>query len=129
MHLVDTNILIWIIRGEKNYIQWFDNLKEGASLSISAVTIAEIYKNVFPSELNNTQEIINEFKVWDVTANIAKQGGLYWQQYTKKFKNLSIMDCIIAATAKEYDLRLLTLNTRHFPMNDISVLDPLKKSY
>lgn len=128
MYLVDTDIIIWIIRGEKKYVQWFDDLKEGTVLSISSISIAEIYKNVFPSELENTQDILNKFKVWDVTAIVAKRGGLYWQHYEKKLKALHIFDCIIAATAKEYNLSVLTLNTRHFPMSDIRVVDPGKKS-
>lgn len=127
MYLVDTDIVIWIVRGDKKYVQWFENLKKGTSLSISSVTVAEIYKNVFPSELINTEATINSFAIWDVTTSIAKQGGLYWQQYIKRFKNLNILDCIIAATAKEYDLTVLTLNTRHFPMKDIHAIDPLKK--
>ena len=87
--------------------------------------INEIYKNALPSELENTEQTINEFGIYDVTAKIAKQGGLYWQQYAKKFKNLHILDCIIAATAKEHNLTVLTLNTRHFPMNDIRILNPV----
>lgn len=121
MYLVDTDILIWIIRGERQYVQWFEDLKKGTSLSISSVTIAEIYKNVFPSELVNTEAIINDFTVWDVTGSIAKQAGLYWQQYTKRFKNLSLLDCMIAATAREHDLTLLSLNLKHFPMKDIKM--------
>lgn len=128
MYLVDTDIVIWITRGEKKYVDWFQRLKQGTSLSISSITIAEIYKNVFPIELANTETTINEFTVLDVTSSIAKHGGLYWQQYIKRFKNLSILDCIIAATAKENDLTVLTLNTRHFPMKDIRAIDPLKRS-
>lgn len=127
MYLVHTNIVIWIIRGATKYVSWFDQLKSGNVLTISTITIAEIYKNVFQSELLNTQEVINEFSLYDVTANIAKQAGFYWQQFSKKYKNLNILDCIIAATAKEHNLRLLTLNTRHFPMDDIKVIDPGKK--
>ena len=127
MYLVDTDIVIWITRGEKKYVNWFQDLKQETLLSISSITIAEIYKNIFPSELTNTEAIINDFAVYDVISSIAKQGGLYWQQYSKRYKNLSIIDCIIAATANEHDLILLTLNTRHFPMKDIRVLDPVKK--
>jgi len=126
MYLVDTNIVIWILRGDKQYVQWFADLKQGTSLSISSVTIAEIYKNVFPSEIMSTDALINDFITWDVTAGIAKQAGLYWQQYNKKLKNLHLLDCIIAATAGINNLTLLTLNLRHFPMKDIQAEDPLK---
>lgn len=125
MYLVDTNILIWIIRGKKEYIDWFDDLEGNVTLFISSITIAEIFKNVFPQELVRTEKILSQFQVLSVTASLAKQGGLYWQQYNKKYKNLHILDCLIAATTKEHNLTLVTLNTRHFPMSDIRILDPL----
>lgn len=127
MYLLDTNILIWIIRGEKKYVDWFNKLKGEITLSISTLTIAEIYKNTYPAELIRTDQIIDDCDILDVTSSIAKQGGLYYQMYIKKLRNLHIIDCIIAATSREHDLILLTLNTRHFPMSDIRVIDPVKK--
>ncbi len=34
------------------------------------------------------------------------------------------MDCLIAATAKTNKAKLMTLNVRHFPINDISLEAP-----
>ncbi len=127
MYLIDTNIVIWVLRGNKKYEDILQRFKYKSPLSISTVTTAEVYKNVFPSEIIKTENVLREFAVWDVTSSIAKQAGLYWQEYSKKFQNLHILDCIIAATAKENDLTLLILNTRHFPMKDIRVTDPVKK--
>lgn len=124
MHLIDTDILIWVLRGNKKYEEFLQNLKDKDTLSISTVTIAEIYKNIFPSEIIKTEGILNEFQTWDVTSSIAKQAGLYWQQYVKHLKNLSLTDCLIAATASINNLTLISLNIKHFPMNDIRVLNP-----
>lgn len=124
MYLLDTDIFIWIIRGEKKYVSWFYKLKGKITVSISTLTIAEIYKNIYPAELIRTEQLIDDCDILDVTSSIAKQGGLYYQMYIKKFKNLHIIDCIIAATAREHELTLLTLNTRHFPMSDIRVIEP-----
>ena len=127
MYLLDTNILIWVLRENKIYVDVYRELKRASTLFISTITIAEIYKNVYPTELIGTEEVLSEFEVWDVTVSIAKQGGLYWQQYCKNIAKLNILDCLIAATAKEHDLTLVTLNTRHFPMKDIKVINPLNK--
>lgn len=120
MYLIDTNVLIWILRGQRDYLQWLETVND-LRLFLSTITIAEVYKNILPSELVQTEDVLNEFAILDVTAPIAKQAGLYWQQFSKKFKNLHILDCIIAATAKEHDLKLITLNIRHFPMTDIAI--------
>lgn len=70
-----------------------------------------------------TENVLNELEVWDVTASIAKQAGLYWQQYSKRLKNLSLTDCLIAGTVNVNNLVLVTLNVKHFPMKDIRMLN------
>lgn len=124
MYLIDTDILIWVLRGNIKYEEYLQDLKDKDSLSLSTITIAEIYKNVFPSEMVKTENLIQEFYTWDVTEQIAKQAGLYWQQYIKRLQNFTISDCLIAATANVNDLTLASLNTKHFPMKDIKMLKP-----
>lgn len=123
MYLVDTDILIWVLRGNKKYEELLQILKDKKPLSISTITIAEIYKNIYPSEILKTESVLNEFLTWDITPSIAKIAGLYWQQYTKQLKNLNLTDCLIAGTANTNNLTLVSLNRRHFPMKDISLLD------
>ena len=77
MYLIDTDILIWVLRGNKKYEELLQNLKYKNPLSISTITIAEIYKNIFPAEIIKTENIVNEFLIWDVNSPIARQGGLY----------------------------------------------------
>lgn len=124
MYLIDTDVLIWTLRGNKKYLEFLLELKNKDALAISAITIAEIYKNISPSELLKTENILNEFQIFDITASIAKQAGLYWQEYSKKLKNLSLIDCLIAGTANINNLILVSLNTKHFPMTDIQILKP-----
>lgn len=123
MYLLDTDILIWILRNNQKIINKIANLKNKADLCISAMSIAEIYQNVFPSELIDTEELINKHVIFNIDQEIAKMGGLYWQQYSKKLKNLTVADCIIAATANLNDLTVVSLNKKHFPMKDIKLLD------
>lgn len=124
MYLIDTDIIIWILRGNKKYEEFLQNLKDKDSLSISVITIAEIYKNIYPSEIVKTENVLNELETWDVTPAVAKQAGLYWQEYIKQLKNLNITDCLIAASANMNNLTLVSLNTKHFPMRDIKTLNP-----
>lgn len=127
MYLLDTDILIWVIRGRKEIIEAVSSLKNKSPTCISSLSIAEIYKNIFPEELIKTDDYINQHHIYPVDIEIAKQGGLYWQQHIKTVRNLSIIDCLIAATAKENNLTVVTLNSRHFPMRDIKVINPLAK--
>jgi predicted nucleic acid-binding protein len=121
MYLIDTDILIWALRGNKAYIDLLQKLKDESALSISSVTVGEIYKNIFPAGIVKTENLLNEFQIWDVTVSIAKQAGLYWQQYSRTVKNLSLLDCMIAATVHTHDLTLISLNLKHYPMKDIDI--------
>lgn len=121
MYLIDTDVLIWVLRGNGEYERLLQRLKDKQPLAISPITIAEIYKNVFPSELVKTEDILSQFQVYDVTTTIARQAGLYWQSYRKDLKNLNITDCLIAATANVNEATLVSLNKKHFPMKDIKL--------
>lgn len=77
MYLIDTDILIWVLRGNKQYVELLLKLKDKGPLSISTITIAEIYKNIFPAEMIKTETLLNELQTWDVTVSVAKQAGLY----------------------------------------------------
>lgn len=120
MYLLDTDILIWVLRGREEIVNKVSLLKDNNEMAISVISIAEIYKNIFPSELPATQSFLNAHTIISVDKEIAEIAGLYWQQYSKQIQKLSLMDCFIAATAKNNKATLMTLNIRHFPMSDIS---------
>ena len=122
MYLIDTDILIWVLRENKKYQNLIIKLAKKGTLSISTATIAEIYQNVYPSELVKTERVLGDLKSIDVNPLIAKQAGLYWQKYSKNLQKLSVIDCIIAATAALNDLTVVSLNKKHFPMKDIKFL-------
>ena len=122
MYLLDTDIIIWVLRDHQKYLDLFEELSNRGSLFISTITISEVYKNIFPQELIKTERLLNDLQVYDITSTIAKQAGLYWKEYSKNLKNLNITDCLIAATATVNDLTLVSLNLKHFPMEDIKIL-------
>ena len=124
MYLLDTDVLIWMLRGNQEVVKWVSHAKDVSSMSISVISTAEIYKNIFPVELTVTEDLLNQHVIFDVDQTIAKIAGLYWQHYVKGLKTLSLADCLIAATANVHNLTLVSLNTKHFPMSDIRVVHP-----
>lgn len=126
MFLLDTDVLIWILRGREEVKDKVSKLKEESPLAISVISIAEIFKNIFPSELSTTEDFLDLHVIFDVDRKIAKIAGLYCQHYQPRLENLSLEDCLIAATANVNNLTLVSLNTKHFPMKDIELLNPLR---
>lgn len=123
MFLLDSDVLIWVFRGKEEIIRKISQLKDESPLAISVISIAEIFKNIFPSELTIVEDYLEQHIIFEVDQKIAKIAGLYWQQYNKQLKNLSLTDCLIAGTANVNDLTLVSLNTKHFPMKDIKILN------
>ena len=126
MYILDSDIVIWILRKQDLLVSAIERLSSRGSTSVSTITVAEVYKNAFPTELLGIEDFFTNQWVIPVSLEIAREAGLYWNQFHKKLANLSTLDCIIAATAKLNRLTIVTMNTRHFPMSDIKVMNPLK---
>lgn len=123
MYLLDSDILIWMLRKNTKIIDKISILKQKSPMEISVISVSEIYRNIFPSEITETEEFLNKHIILVVDAKIAKMAGLYWKDYHRNLLNLSLTDCLIAATANIHDLTLVSLNKKHFPMKDIKLLD------
>lgn len=124
MIILDTDIVIWVLRGNKSIVAAIDRLVSKESIGISTITVAEIYKNVFPIEMPDVEDFISHQELFPVSLDIAKTAGLYWNQYHRRLKNLSLTDCLIAATAKIHQAALASMNIKHFPMDDIKLFNP-----
>ncbi len=126
MFVLDTDVVIWILRRHVKIMRTIEKITAHSAPAVSAMTVAEVYKHIYPAELPMIEEYFDYHAVIPVSTTIAKQAGLYWNDFNKKFKTLSIADCIVAATAQSMNATLVTLNSRHFPMTDIKVVNPLK---
>ena len=124
MYILDTDVIIWILRKDAVIISAVARLTHKGAGALSTISVAEIYKNIFPSEVGSAEELFDEHEVISVSREIARDAGYYWQQFHKRLATLSLADCIVAATAKIHRGILLTLNTRHFPMTDIEIKNP-----
>ncbi len=121
--LLDSDVSIWIIRGDEETIEAVSKIVNDQSAAVSILTVSEIYKNSFPKEEPSNQHFFRWHNQISIDFAIAKLAGEYWQKY--RSTNSNIIDYLIAATCKVHELTLLTRNIRHFPMKDIRVIDPM----
>lgn len=126
MYLLDSDIVIWALRGKPDVVEIVSKIKDKSKTYISTMTVAEVYMGMRPSETITTEDFLHQNPIIPISEDVAKAGGLYFNQFSKMRLKMSISDCLIAATAKINELTLVTLNTRHFPMGDITVVNPLK---
>ena len=124
--LLDSDVTIGFLRSTSVFLNSVSALIGTNPAWISVITVAEIYKNSHPHEEKINKSFFASHPQLTVDTKIAIAAGKYWKQY--KGVNLNMMDYLIAGTCKVHKLVLLTRNTKHFPMSDIKVIDPLTHS-
>lgn len=111
--LVDTDVLIWHLRGLPKATQRLDQLPK---LKISAITWLELLQGFRNrTELLAVQkslEIRNAERL-PVTSAITERATFLMETLTLSY-GLQLGDALIAATAIEHNLTVLTANTKHF---------------
>ena len=116
--LLDTSILIDLLRGSKPARDWIDSLSENARL-ISVITAAELLAGC----RNRTEQRAVEREialyglVW-ISEDVAQTALEFYKQFHLSH-NVGFLDCLVAATALKNELRLATLNLKHFPFPDL----------
>ncbi len=112
--LVDTDVLIDYFRGLPQAISFIKNNYE--RIVLSTITVAELYAGVREGEeRKNLDEFIQLFESLPVDLDISQKGGLLKRDY-RASHNVGLSDAMIAATAIKNELKLYTLNIKHFPM-------------
>jgi len=114
--LIDSDIIIWYLKGRDKEVQLLEELSRKGELFTSVVTIAEIRAGLTKDAKKIIRELKNIFKPLDITEEIAELTGEFKQKY-----KLDIADMFIAATAVVNKLTLVTYNKKHFSMPQIKL--------
>ena len=136
MYLLDTNIISELRRPKPHgaVLQWYKNIAED-DLFISAVTIGEIQSGI---ELTRTQDkkkaetleqwlqsISNIHNVLPMTGSTFR----LWAKLMHSQTNTVREDAMIAATAIEKDLIVVTRNIKDFKRFKLQLLNPFEAIY
>ena len=123
VYLLDTNVLIHVLRGMKGRSEFLSNLLEaGHVLASCPITIAEVYAGMQPKEEPSTRRLVESLQFLPLKADIAAAAGLLKRDWHKKGRTLTIADTILAATAIAYGCTLVTENAKDFPMSNLLLL-------
>jgi predicted nucleic acid-binding protein len=113
-YLLDTGIVIRHLRGQKNIVQLLRGLGQSGRLGISAVTRLEVRAGMHPDERYPTQKLLSRFLMYDLDKRIADRAGDTINRARTEGWALSVPDAIIAATAVQHNITLVTLNRSDF---------------
>ena len=111
--LVDTDVLIWYMRGNEKAKGAIKNLD---CFSISVVTYIELVQGLRNKEELNT--LRNSLKGWRaniiyINEEISAKAMFLVEQFHLSH-SLQLADALVGATAVIYGLPLLTANTKHY---------------
>jgi len=100
-------------------------VQQGNVLACCPINVAEIYAGMRPKEEVQTTRFLTSLDYYPITFSVARLAGELKSDFGKKGTTLSVADSLIAAVAIEYQLSLLTDNTKDFPMKDLQLYHPL----
>src|SRR5712691_10336476 len=117
-YLIDTDGVIHHLNGRLDLIQRLQALQpEGLGLSV--IVLAELYEGIYYSrDAEQSEQKLNDFlesvTLVGIDEEIAKIFGRERGRLRAADMMIGDMDLLIAATALQYDLTLLTNNRNHF---------------
>ncbi|MGH9366941.1 MAG: PIN domain-containing protein [Thermoanaerobaculia bacterium] len=120
---VDSDILIWHLRGERKAAGMLRGLSAEAGLELwtGALQRAEVVFFIRPEEERATLSFLSRFKTEPVTREVVDQAGLLYRRWHPSH-GIGVNDAILAATAAATGGKIYTQNVRHYPMPDIAVM-------
>src|SRR5476651_2601818 len=95
--LLDTDILINLLRGNASARDFIANNLEENELLCSVISVAEIWAGMRPHEELATRSLVDTLRIVEVNRAVAEKAGAF--QGTAKNHSLELDDCLIAATA------------------------------
>jgi predicted nucleic acid-binding protein len=111
--LMDSDILIWLTRGHAGARAVLDKIKPWRISSVTYIELAQGCRN--QQELKQVKQglLAADTEIIPITANISSLAMSLIDEYALA-SGLRLADALIAATALEGNLTLLTANTKHF---------------
>jgi predicted nucleic acid-binding protein len=115
--ILDSDVMIDVLRKYPDAVQYYTDLvKSGTKIYLSTITVGELYAGVKDgTERTELERMLSRSTIIPLSHDLAVKGGLLARQY-RKSHGTGYHDAMIAATALEHCLTLITRNSKHYPM-------------
>ena len=117
--IIDTDIAIDFLRGDKTVENILSKLWENGITHISVLSAYELFAGMKKNEKDDTVNFINASVIELVSLEIAEYGGELFKKYRKTGITLTTVDCLIMATAYLKKYKILTGNIKHYPEKEL----------
>lgn len=113
--LFDTDYIIDYLKGDSTIYNTIVECLKINALHISILTVYELYAGMRENEKEATHSFIEACQVHPITLEIARNAGLFRMKQRQRGITLSVVDCIIAETARAKGFSVATKNKKHYP--------------
>ncbi len=121
--LLDTDLIIWFLRGREHARRWIQELRKAGVPSCSALSVTEVAAGMRPGEESDTRALLGALNVIPVDREIAWRAGTLIRECGRRGITLDFVDTTIAATCLTRKLSLATCNVKHYPMPAVRKAD------
>lgn len=118
-YLLDSDVLIWLLRGRPQTLQRLEALE--GPFGVSVISRAEIWAGAKDPEYRQIEELFLSLTTYPVDPPVADLAGRFLRQYLRGHYPLQLANALIAATAVHHGLMLVTYNVSHFPMPELKI--------
>ncbi len=138
--LLDTNIISELVkpRPEANVTAWIEDTDESL-LYLSVLTFGEIRRGIAALPQSRRRATLEawldkdlrtrfEGRILNIDLEVADRWGLLTAAARNDGIVLPVIDCLLAATALEHNLTLVTRDTGQIPSMGVAVFNPWQKN-
>jgi predicted nucleic acid-binding protein len=120
--LVDTTVVIDLLRGREAAVQRLEALREaGDSAHVCAITVEETVRGLRPREHDPARWLFAGLRIAPLGDREGWHAGAWRREYAARGRTLAQADCLVAAAALSVGGRLATGNPKDFPMRELAV--------
>ena len=119
---LDSDVLIWHLRGERKAFNLLKRLRnnEQYDLWIGAMQRAEVVFFMRPAEESTTLLFLAQFQTASVDQLIIDKAEEIYRKWNPR-NGTDVNDAILAATVLQTGGIIYTLNSKHFPMPEVTI--------
>ncbi len=134
--LVDTCAISELVRPnpDKNVLKWFESADEH-SLFLSVITVGEIKNGISKLPASKRKEVLSNWlendlkkrfdgRILKIDTSISIRWGAMLGEAESEGRLLSAIDALIAATALENNLKIVTRNSEDFSGTGAAIVNP-----
>jgi predicted nucleic acid-binding protein len=120
--LLDTTVLIDLLRGRREATQRLEDLREGGDQPHAcAINVEEVARGLRPQEEAAARSLFDGLWIVPLGAAEGWRAGVWRRTFAAQGQTLAQADCLVAAAALAIGGRLATGNPKDFPMPELTI--------